>query len=157
MGPFARVPPSQMRVSDAERHDVADALARHFAEGRLDEAELEERVSEAMAAKTRGDLGGLLADLPAIEAPLAAPEPARAPTSARSWSLTRAAGVLFLAMVALSFLHQLAWPLAWGGHPHGLALVLLASAVVVLGRRRGRRRARLGGQGTGPLSSDRSA
>ena len=53
-----------MRVSDADRAEVADRLARHFGDGRLDQAEFDERVSRAMAAKTRGDLAGLFDDLP---------------------------------------------------------------------------------------------
>ena len=58
---------SELRVSDAERREVADALAEQYGEGRLDQAELEERVEVAMAAKTRGDLAGLLADFPRPE------------------------------------------------------------------------------------------
>lgn len=53
-----------MRVSDAERQAVADSLGVHYSEGRLDQAEFDDRVSRAMAAKTRGDLDGLFDDLP---------------------------------------------------------------------------------------------
>lgn len=53
-----------IRVSDAERGAVADRLAAHYAEGRLDQAEFDDRVSRTMAAKTRGDLTGLFDDLP---------------------------------------------------------------------------------------------
>lgn len=53
-----------MRVSDAERGEVADLLSHHYADGRLDSSELEERLGRAMKAKTRGDLAGLLDDLP---------------------------------------------------------------------------------------------
>ena len=42
-----------LRVSDAERSEVADRLAEHYGEGRLDEAEFNERVDQAMRAKTR--------------------------------------------------------------------------------------------------------
>jgi hypothetical protein len=54
----------QMRVSDAERQTVVDRLADHFADGRLDHAEFDERVGRAMSAKTQADLNGLFADLP---------------------------------------------------------------------------------------------
>jgi hypothetical protein len=54
----------QMRVSDAERQAVVDQLAEHFADGRLDHAEFDERVGRAMSAKTREDLTGLFTDLP---------------------------------------------------------------------------------------------
>ena len=53
-----------VRVSDAERTEVADRLAGHFGEGRLNQAEFDERVAQAMNAKTRGDLSGLFDDLP---------------------------------------------------------------------------------------------
>jgi uncharacterized membrane protein YdfJ with MMPL/SSD domain len=43
-----------VRVSDAERTEVADRLAAHFSEGRLNPAELDERVAQAMNAKTAG-------------------------------------------------------------------------------------------------------
>lgn len=58
------IPDPSLRVSDAERAQVADALSRHFAEGRLDAQEHDERLQRAMAAKTRADLAGLLSDLP---------------------------------------------------------------------------------------------
>ena len=53
-----------MRVSDAERNEVADELSRHYGDGRLDEAELNQRLDQAMQAKTQSDLSGLLDDLP---------------------------------------------------------------------------------------------
>ena len=53
-----------LRVSDAERNEVVERLSAYFSEGRLDQAEFDERVSRAMTAKTRGDLDGLFDDLP---------------------------------------------------------------------------------------------
>jgi hypothetical protein len=53
-----------IRVSDAERNAVVERLSEHYSAGRLDQAEFDERVSKAMAAKTRGDLDGLFDDLP---------------------------------------------------------------------------------------------
>jgi hypothetical protein len=57
-------PDQGMRVSDADRADVADRLAKHYSDGRLDQAEFDERLDRAMRAKTRADLVVLLADLP---------------------------------------------------------------------------------------------
>src|ERR1700758_1802022 len=54
----------EIRVSDAERAEVADLLGRHYSDGRLDKQEFDERVARAMSAKTRGDLDGLFDDLP---------------------------------------------------------------------------------------------
>ena len=66
-----------LRVSDAERQAVADRLAEHFADGRLDQAEFDDRVGRAMNAKTRADLGGLFADLPETGAPAVPDHPRR--------------------------------------------------------------------------------
>ena len=60
-------PDADMRVGDAERAEIADRLARHFSDGRLDEAEFGERLDRAMQAKTMADLSGLLSDLPEAE------------------------------------------------------------------------------------------
>jgi hypothetical protein len=59
-----RVGESQIRVGDAERESALSALREHYAHGRLDGAELEERVSAALVARTRGDLASLFVDLP---------------------------------------------------------------------------------------------
>jgi hypothetical protein len=58
---------SHLRISDAERADVVDRLSKHYGDGRLNQAEFNERVDQAMKAKTRSDLSGLFADLPDIE------------------------------------------------------------------------------------------
>jgi len=60
-------PGAEMRVGDAERAEIADLLAKHFSDGRLDEAEFSERLDRAMRAKTMADLAGLLSDLPGGE------------------------------------------------------------------------------------------
>ncbi|MHB8244813.1 MAG: DUF1707 SHOCT-like domain-containing protein [Acidimicrobiales bacterium] len=64
---------AQIRASDAERSHAAETLSTHFAEGRLDEDELDARLQAAMSAKTRGELVPLLSDLPDLAAPGDAP------------------------------------------------------------------------------------
>ncbi len=54
----------RMRASDADREAVTARLRDHYAEGRLDQDELDERVSAALGAKTFGDLRTLTTDLP---------------------------------------------------------------------------------------------
>jgi Domain of unknown function (DUF1707) len=54
-----------LRASDADRDAVVDRLREAAGEGRLEPDELEQRVDRALRARTYGDLGGLLADLPA--------------------------------------------------------------------------------------------
>ena len=58
-----------LRASDAERAEVADRLSKHYQDGRLDQAEFNERLDRAMNAKTRGDFGGLFYDLPDLPDP----------------------------------------------------------------------------------------
>src|ERR1700753_860317 len=53
-----------IRVSDADRNAVAELLGQHYADGRLDQPEFDDRISRTMAAQTRGDLSGLFDDLP---------------------------------------------------------------------------------------------
>ncbi|WP_230859068.1 DUF1707 SHOCT-like domain-containing protein [Actinoplanes aureus] len=53
-----------MRAGDSDRQDVADKLKIALNEGRLDLNEYDERVQKAYAARTYGDLDGLLDDLP---------------------------------------------------------------------------------------------
>jgi hypothetical protein len=56
-----------IRASDGERDQVVALLQREFADGRLTQAELEERVGAALAAQTRNELRALTADLPAAD------------------------------------------------------------------------------------------
>jgi len=56
----------EMRAADADRQAVADRLKAALDEGRLDLGEYDERLQQAYAAKTYGDLEGLLTDLPVL-------------------------------------------------------------------------------------------
>jgi hypothetical protein len=63
-GELDRPDPSRLRVSDADRHKVAEILREAAAEGRIDIEELDERLESTYAAKTYGDLVPLTSDLP---------------------------------------------------------------------------------------------
>jgi len=68
-----------VRASDAERDGAAARLQAAFAEGRLDDAEFDQRMRAALTARTRTDLDRLTTDLPA-EAPAPLPAvPGRGP------------------------------------------------------------------------------
>jgi hypothetical protein len=71
---------SRLRISDADRHRVAELLREAAGEGRLDIEELDERLEAAYSAKTYGDLVPLTADLPLGAAQH--PQPARPMASA---------------------------------------------------------------------------
>ncbi|MCM3921912.1 DUF1707 domain-containing protein, partial [Frankia sp. AiPs1] len=57
-------PAPDLRVSDAEREEVAQLLRQALAEGRLTFTEYDERVGAAYAARTRADFTPLTIDLP---------------------------------------------------------------------------------------------
>ncbi|MFD4324509.1 DUF1707 domain-containing protein [Nocardioides sp. NPDC058538] len=70
---------ADLRVSDADRHAVADILREAAGEGRLDIDELEERLEETYKAKTYADLEPITQDLPvAGQAPVMPAVPAGA-------------------------------------------------------------------------------
>ena len=53
-----------MRVGDAEREAAAAEVREHFASGRLTQDELNQRLDQTFAAKTRADLNAVFTDLP---------------------------------------------------------------------------------------------
>jgi hypothetical protein len=59
------MPAPELRASDDDRERVVSALGTHLAAGRLDQAEFEERMNAAYAARTFGELDVLTRDLPA--------------------------------------------------------------------------------------------
>jgi hypothetical protein len=68
----------EMRISDAERDNVASILRDAAGDGRLDLEELDERLDAVYAAKTYGDLEPITRDLPSVSSvPVAASSPAR--------------------------------------------------------------------------------
>jgi hypothetical protein len=69
-----------MRASRADRDLVVNVLKSAFVQERLAKEELDDRIGQALAARTWGDLDALTADLPA--GPGLAP-PAQAPVAAR--------------------------------------------------------------------------
>ncbi len=65
--PMSRRVSPGLRVSDAERAEVADRLSKHYGDGRLDQEEFNERLDQAMKAKTQADLAALFTDLPGTD------------------------------------------------------------------------------------------
>src|SRR5271156_4860996 len=54
-----------LRASDRERDAALQRIQQAFAEGRLDDAEFDERMRAVLTARTHAELHVLLADLPA--------------------------------------------------------------------------------------------
>lgn len=68
-----------LRIGTAEREAAVRALSDHLSEGRLTFEECEERMTAALAARTRADLKPLFEDLPPPHPEFLAPPPALAP------------------------------------------------------------------------------
>jgi Flp pilus assembly protein TadB len=121
-----------LRISDAERTEVAEALKRHCADGRLDRAEFEARIDRTLRAKTRADLAGLLDDLPPLSA---GPPPAYRPGGYPSrgdrsvaWTLAIVALVVVASISVISTVSSMLRPrVPW---------ILVAVVVVLIWQRR---------------------
>ena len=111
------MPPSvPLRVGDTDRSRAAALLGEHYAHGRLDLAEFDQRSTLAMTAVHQHELDALLADLPTISPmPVVTPAIRDRPTHPRP--RLRAALLLLLAIglivltegAALWFLPLLWW------------------------------------------------
>lgn len=102
-----------VRASDADRERTAAAVRRHYAAGRLDTDELEQRVSAVYASRWRTELRSVLCDMP-FEPPQV--------------DRTRVAGGVDRLQRGLLRLHAICWAVfntmllaiwAWGGG-HGI-------------------------------------
>lgn len=131
------VPAPQLRISDQNRESALSALGEHMTAGRIDIDEYGERSARITAAKTRGELGEIFADLPAPHPryedsplPVAAPEPAAAPAPSGpgNWSPPQR---FLAAFVPLLFIVTIA--LIATGVVHG-TLILVPIGLAVFGR-----------------------
>ena len=146
-----------MRLSDADREAVTARLRDHFAEGRLTEDELDERVSTALSAKTFGELRPLTADLPG-PVPVPPPMPARPPWAGPPWARRRRRPPVFMFLL-LALAVALVVPgggwLLFAFFKIVLVFWLVTSVVAVLGIGRSYRRMRRSAQ-SGYLPHGRS-
>jgi hypothetical protein len=72
-------PDPRIRVSDSDRERAMADLAGHYADGRLDHEEYDERLDAIWTARTRADLAVLFSDLPrpaVTYPPVRSPQPA---------------------------------------------------------------------------------
>jgi len=121
-----------IRASDADRDRAATLLREHHAAGRLTVEEFSDRLDRAFAAKTVGEIDGLLRDLPGIDLyrlPDAAltrqprqNQPKRHREAWRAaWGSWLSVSLLLFVIWALSG-HGYIWPL-WVAGPWGAILV----------------------------------
>jgi Domain of unknown function (DUF1707) len=98
--------PQDMRASDADRNLIQDRLRRAHELGQLDLHEFDERVGAAWAARTRGELERVVADLPVPPTP--PPAPQRGGVFARTGPGV-AMQVLTIIWVAVTVLNLTVW------------------------------------------------
>ena len=73
--PGQEVARSELRASHEDRDQVVELLRVSAGDGRLTADELDERLEQAMTARTYGELARLVADLPAAGSAASAPAP----------------------------------------------------------------------------------
>jgi hypothetical protein len=86
----------RMRAGDADRQRVVEQLGKHFADGRLDVDEFDERVGSAHAVVYLDQIPPLLADLPAEPAPAPVRRPRRAPDVPARAAIALVVGLLLV-------------------------------------------------------------
>ena len=141
-----------IRASDADRDKIVTALRENLAEGRLTTEEFDERLDKALAAKTQGELEGLMADLPGTGiSQRAGASPDRAednppsrrgrfyPARRTAWGMLFMLGVLVVVIWLFSGAHaslSFLWVVA------ALAVLIVARQIMGPRPRSGRRSAR---------------
>lgn len=87
----------RLRASRADRDQVIDVLKTAFVQDRLDRDEFDERVGQALAARTYAELAALAGDIPAGPPADLPREPSRGPARLRESKTAKAAAYATLA------------------------------------------------------------
>lgn len=114
-----------VRIGDAEREQLAATLSRHVGLGHLTIDEFEGRLEKAYAARTRGELAAVVADLPAPVRTVreARPTDAKLPQAWVPLATIGAVSMVIWLMTSLAQGHPLYfWPV-WVVLPWALALL----------------------------------
>jgi hypothetical protein len=98
--------PHDVRIGHAERERAATLLGEHFAAGRLDMAEFDERIQRVYAARTAGELEPLFADLPDTR-PAARPQTA---TTRRQFEVARIGLIIAVLLACVAWIALLRIP-----------------------------------------------
>jgi len=124
----------ELRLSDADRDEAIDRLSEHYAAGRLDKDEFDERSDAVWTAKTGADLAPVFADLEPLHRsrrPYAGPYAGPFSGPFGPWGRRRWFGVPFLpvlwVLVVLTVLTHVPF-----------VLLAFVGCMFVLGRRRRR-------------------
>jgi hypothetical protein len=135
-----------MRAGDGDRQRVADRLREALDEGRLDLSEYDERVQQAYAAKTYGDLEALLADLPGtVPVEKARVQPYSAAATPEQPVKSRRSGPPFPGILAVFVVCTVVWAMSslgsgqWDYFWPGWLLIPVVWALLAHFRDRGKR------------------
>jgi hypothetical protein len=131
------VRPDELRVSDAERSAVQERLRRAVGDGQLDLHEFDARAQQVWAARTRGELVRVTADLPEPP-PAPGPRPVFSDTAGGTamrvltiiWACLVAVNLVVWGTVSLAtgeFVHP--WWLYVAGPPGAVLAVLYAAGI----------------------------
>lgn len=101
--PYRPLPRPTLRVGDAERDAAAADLGDHFVAGRLTLDELHDRLGKVFAARTHGQLGTVMADLPGPIRTVPRPRPASEDIASDRAGRFAALSLLLLAMLIWLF------------------------------------------------------
>ena len=130
---LVRSSPQPLRIGDAERDQAVSALGEHFAAGRLNRDEYDERAELALQARFRDDLARLFADLPGQSAPAERPARSGSPLPALMPALMMVVPFLTLGLIITAIAIGAPWMLfgvfwfvmlggfgfrRFGGHQH---------------------------------------
>jgi hypothetical protein len=116
-----------IRIGDAERETAAEALGTHLRAGRLTVGEYDERMEQAFAARTAGEIEGLFGDLPE-GSPLRSSGPISATPRVRAYRGFPVPGVIAVLLIAGA--------VAWSVTTHLPPFFLLPVLIFALARRR---------------------
>ena len=122
-----RGPRPDLRLSDADRDDAIARLSEHYAAGRLDKDEFDERSDAVWSAKIGSDLEPVFVDLEPVQPFRATPwSDDRAPSRRRGWLPVPFFPLLFI-LVAVTMITHVPF-----------VLLVLLTCAFVFGRRRRR-------------------
>lgn len=118
------------RISDAERQQATDALSSHFAAGRLNVTEYDNRLAAVADAKLKSEITYLFTDLPTATPPMMVQQPFNTNAIlAYKQDQNRKIGMVLLAFLGAGLLNELFSTL---GNVMGImALVLLVALFVM--------------------------
>jgi Domain of unknown function (DUF1707) len=130
-------PSPNLRIGDPEREEAMRVLGEHLSVGRLDIDEYGERTTRASAAKTRGELIQLFADLPEphprLDRPLAADAAADGSRRALARTAEKSQVVPRIASALVPLSALLAVALFFGVGTSWLVFLLPAAIAVITG------------------------